>query len=86
VDVDPKEKAFRLVEIFENEASRFSSGSGPVLIYINEKNVEAVISSELGIGMDELLRAAKIDYMKSEPGTKVREAVEALIQSFKSIH
>jgi len=57
-----------------------------VLIYINEKNVEAVISSEIGIGMDELLRAAKIDYMKSEPGTKVREAVEALIQSFKSIH
>jgi len=57
-----------------------------VLIYINEKNVEAVISSEIGIGMDELLRAAKIDYIKSKPGTKVREAVEALIQSFKSIH
>jgi len=87
VDVDPKEKAFRLVEIFENEASRFSSGSGPVLIYIlMKRNVEAIISSEIGIGMDELLRAAKIDYMKSSPGTKVREAVEALIQSFKSIH
>jgi len=88
VGVDPKEKkAFRLVEIFENEASRFSIGSGPVLIYIlMKKNVEAVISSEIGIDMDELLRAAKIDYIKSKPGTKVREAVEALIQSFKSIH
>jgi len=51
-----------------------------------KKNVEAVISSEIGIDMDELLRAAKIDYIKSKPGTKVREAVEALIQSFKSIH
>jgi predicted Fe-Mo cluster-binding NifX family protein len=80
VEVDTEKKSYRLVEIFENPAKRFSHGAGPIFVYILlEKNVSVAIGPEVGMGTEEMLRETGIKYFKCEPGTKVKDALEKFL-------
>jgi predicted Fe-Mo cluster-binding NifX family protein len=81
VEIDPKGKTYRLVEIFENEASKFNHGAGPVFVYIlMKRNVNIVIGPEVGVGVKELLNKLGMSFFKSEPGTRVKRVIEDIIR------
>jgi predicted Fe-Mo cluster-binding NifX family protein len=81
VEVDLEKKGYRLIEIFENEASKFSHGAGPILLYILlKKNVSMIVGPEIGMGVKEILDELKIKFYKSKPGTKVKEIIEKLLK------
>ncbi len=82
IEVDTGRKNYRLVEIFENPAKRFSHGAGPIFVYILlERNVNVVIGPEVRIGTKEMLREAGIKYLKYKPGMRVRDVLEKLLSS-----
>jgi predicted Fe-Mo cluster-binding NifX family protein len=80
IDIDLEKKSYRLVDIFENEASRFSHGAGPILVYILlKKDVDVIVGPDIGMGAKELIEGSKIKYYKSKPGTKVGEIINELM-------
>jgi len=70
------------VTILENEASKFTQGTGPIVMKnLKDRGVKVVIAGEIGPGAKTLMEISEIKLWKIEAGTKVSKAIQGYIDS-----
>jgi len=81
LEIDEEGMSYRLLEVIENKAAKFSQGAGPIFVYtLAEKGVEVVLGPVAGMGIADLLAEAKIKFVKCEPGTRVEDALNSVLR------
>jgi len=74
IDLDGKSP--KVVEILENEAAKLTQGAGPIAASIlKDKDVNMILSCEVGPGVKTILNLADIGIKKVTVGEKVRKVL-----------
>lgn len=70
------------VEVLPNKAAKIKHGAGPIVAReLVQKNVDYVVTAELGPGATSLLKMDGVKIIKVHPGTKVDNAVEKILNN-----
>jgi predicted Fe-Mo cluster-binding NifX family protein len=73
-----------LVKVIDNPAKSYIHGAGPIVVEkLIDMGVDLVLAYERGRGAKGLLNQHNIEHIPVMPKTKVREAVELALYSFK---
>jgi predicted Fe-Mo cluster-binding NifX family protein len=82
--LDVEDEKMDLIKVIENPAKSFIHGSGPIAVkMLVDMGVDLLLAYELGLGAEGLLNQHKIEHIPVMPKSKVREAVEFVINSLK---
>jgi predicted Fe-Mo cluster-binding NifX family protein len=69
------------VKILENSAASYHHGAGPIAVkMLIDKNVNMVLSKELGVGAAEMLKEHNIMHTHVKPNKKVEETLRKVVQ------
>lgn len=73
------------VKVVENPAISYSHGAGPIAVKtLVDMGVNAIVASELGIGVSMLLDQKNIRKFKVKAGVPVREAVGLILKELEA--
>jgi predicted Fe-Mo cluster-binding NifX family protein len=80
---DVEENNVKNVMVFENPASSYKHGSGPIVANkLAELKVNLVLTAKLGLEVSELLKQHNIKTISVRPGTRVLDSIkEAMFKS-----
>jgi predicted Fe-Mo cluster-binding NifX family protein len=79
--IDVVDGEINQVRVEENKAFQLKQGAGPIVAKnLREKNVDVVVSSDLGPGAKTLLELNGIRMIKVTPGVRIKDAVNEAIK------
>jgi predicted Fe-Mo cluster-binding NifX family protein len=83
--VDVKDNKVENVIVFENPASSYEHGSGPIAVKkLADLEVNLVLAAELGPGASELLKHHKIKMISVRPHTRVSDSIKEALSKLKA--